>query len=645
MPTTFTIPSIFTAIDKVSSVVKGMGKNVENFAAKAESGVARSERIFRKLTPSISGAAKEFLSFASAAAVTAGIIGGVSFSANSLKEYEDALASFRTIVGGTDQEFSKFSTQAQIVAKETKKSSIDVVKAFESIAGLNADLAKTPEILGGVTKAAILLSKGSGDDLQKSAENLVGILNQYGLEGKEAMRVSNVLAAGQAVGASNITKSAEAFTVFGAVAKTANISVEKSNALVQVLGSKMILGSEAGHALKATLGLLQKSGVGYASGVFNINDALAESKKKYDSLRTAKEKDAFISKTFGEINKSTGIILLDNIKQFEKFTAGVTGTSEAQKAADIRSRTFTAALDELKNAWVNIITSSDKAGSALNTVKNILVFITENLDTIVKIGVNILLFFAAWKAMLIVSKIVLIGYNVALGVMGALSGAASIAIGKNAAALGAYKIVVGIVTAAQWLWNAAMMANPIGLIIIAIIAMIAVIVVVIKKYNEWGAAITFLLGPIGFVINLIQSFRRNWDMITESFKTGGVLAGFKAIGATILDAILMPLQQVFKLMTNLPGVGDFAKKAVAEIEMWRSNMGVNVNTNESGQTFTEKQAINPELLKKENQFDLLERVNNAKVDININDPNKRATAESDGNLVRVKTGSTMSWAG
>jgi hypothetical protein len=40
-----------------------------------------------------------------------------------------------------------------------------------------------------------------------------------------------------------------------------------------------------------------------------------------------------------------------------------------------------------------------------------------------------------------------------------------------------------LVTAAQWLWNAALNANPIGLIIIAIAALVAIVVVVVKYWE------------------------------------------------------------------------------------------------------------------------------------------------------------------
>jgi phage-related minor tail protein len=124
--------------------------------------------------------------------------------------------------------------------------------------------------------------------------------------------------------------------------------------------------------------------------------------------------------------------------------------------------------------------------------------------------------------------------------------------------------------------NIAMIANPVGLIVMGIAALIALVTVVIVKYNEWGAALTLIMGPLGFVINLIQSFRRNWELITEAFSNDGIVAGLKMIGVTILDAILMPIQQVLELMSYLPFIGDLAGDGANSIKEFRKEIGANV---------------------------------------------------------------------
>ena len=127
-----------------------------------------------------------------------------------------------------------------------------------------------------------------------------------------------------------------------------------------------------------------------------------------------------------------------------------------------------------------------------------------------------------------------------------------------------------------------MSMNPIGLIIIGIAALIALVVIVVKKWNDWGAAVSLFLGPLGIVISMIQSFRRNWDMIKKSFADGGILEGFKAIGRVILDSILQPVQQLLELIAKIPGMASSMQPAIDKIQSYREGLGVNTTTDESG---------------------------------------------------------------
>ena len=84
MAATLKIPTIFTAVDKISGIVKNMGKNVQGFANKMQSGISAGNRLFRKLTPSIGEAGKQLLSFASTAAIAASIVSGAHFGVKAL---------------------------------------------------------------------------------------------------------------------------------------------------------------------------------------------------------------------------------------------------------------------------------------------------------------------------------------------------------------------------------------------------------------------------------------------------------------------------------------------------------------------------------------------------------------------------------
>ena len=80
------VPTIFTAQDKMSSVIRKMTQGVQGFHNKLQSGVSAGNKLFRKLTPSISAAGKELLSFVSAATIAGAIFAGVNFGTQSVMD-------------------------------------------------------------------------------------------------------------------------------------------------------------------------------------------------------------------------------------------------------------------------------------------------------------------------------------------------------------------------------------------------------------------------------------------------------------------------------------------------------------------------------------------------------------------------------
>lgn len=127
-------------------------------------------------------------------------------------------------------------------------------------------------------------------------------------------------------------------------------------------------------------------------------------------------------------------------------------------------------------------------------------------------------------------------------------GAVALAVKTYSASLMVAELWTKLLTAKQWLLNIAMNANPVGLVVAAITALVAIVTICIKKYDEWGAALTLILGPLGLVINMVMSFKRHWDSIAEAFKSDGIIAGIKRIGQVLLDAVLYPIQQLFETL-------------------------------------------------------------------------------------------------
>lgn len=621
MATALKVPTIFTAIDKFSSVVSGMEKNVKSFTTKSEANIARLQRSMR----GISDVSRK-VSIATGLIGTA-IVAPLGLAVNAAMDYETSIASLSAITGATGAELSKFKSKVEQVADAQKMAYGETAKAFELAGSAMPELLKSADALGKVSSSAITLSKASGEDLESSIRSLTGTMNQFSLGAEQSERTINVLAAGAKVGAASIAQTSEAMVNFGSVAAGANLSVEQAVGAVQVLSKYSLFGAEAGTKLRGSLLKLQQAGVGYKSGQFAINDALLESKKRIDKLRTAKEKDAAILKLFGAENISTGKILLNNIELFKEYTNGVTKTSEATIQAQIKSQTLAKKWEEMKNQAQNL---------AIKIGEILLPIISKVAD---KVG-PVIESFIAWtkqnpKLFSGIVKVVA-AVGVLLLVMSGISGIVSIVTGFIAT-WGTLATAVGVVSA--FITSSLIPAFQfIG-------AAISVLVESFLAFAGISAGVFLAIGAaIAFVISLAMSFYRNWDRIVSAFKNDGIVAGLKAIGTTILDAILLPLQKVLELASKLPKFlgGGLAGDAALKVQEFRTNLGVTMPT-ESGNADV-KPAVNSKAAQQQGMVNAVQ-TNNQNKNVTIDFKNMPKGVETSGNGLSALTPKTTSTLG
>lgn len=132
-------------------------------------------------------------------------------------------------------------------------------------------------------------------------------------------------------------------------------------------------------------------------------------------------------------------------------------------------------------------------------------------------------------------------------------------IAKNINVLGPLAIGLGAVTAAVWLFNAAMAANPIVLVVAAIALLVAGIIIAYEKVGwfkdivdamwegiqigfkwvkeNWPLLLAILTGPIGIAVLMIT---KNWDTIKEAFKTA--IGFITQVMGTVFDILTLPFR-------------------------------------------------------------------------------------------------------
>ena len=644
MAATIKVPTVFTAVDNFSTPLKNMVKGVNNFSSKS---VAAVTRIDHKITRSFNN-----LSRFSQLGLGIGLAGLFNMAVQGNIQYNESLASLSAITGSTGKDLAILENNVLSLGKKTGKSGAEVAKAFELVGSAKPELLKNVDALRQTTDAVITLSKASKLDLETSALSLTGVMNQFGLGAQYSNRTINALAAGAKEGAAAIPLISEAILQFGTGAAASNVSLEESVALVETFAEKGIKGATAGTALRNILTKLSASGALPKEAIkqlekFDVNtkilsnSAIPLNQRLQELSKIAGDSTALV-KVFGLENKEAGQILLNNISTFERLTGAITGTTEAEKQASINSGTLAEMINRVKNSFTNATTATNSNSQSLENVKSILGFISENMENVIGVTGSLLAGYVAMKGILITVNALQFLYNVGLGVTAAFSNTASIAIGKNVVALNAYKT-------AQWLVNAAMNANPIGLIITGVAALIGLVTIIVKKYDSWGASLALLLGPFGMIINLIMSFKRHWDSIVKAFKTDGIMGGIKRIGAVILDSLLMPMQQFLKMVSKIPGVGKLVAPAMAIVDGLRAKLDLNIpesktdpeiknpNDNNNGLSFM------PSTEQFNTQF-MMQKAYAGNINLNINDKGqniKNVDTDGDYNIIPINLSSTQ----
>ncbi len=459
-------------------------------------------------------------------------------------DFEVQMKEVQAITQSTDEEMQKMGDSARALAKEFGGNASAQLESFGSIiARFGPDIAKDNEAMASMGNSVSTLSKLMKNDAVGAMDALTTSMLQFGIDlsdpkqaAAEMQRMMNVMAAAGNEGASEVADTAEALKQAGVVAKQANVSFEETNAALQALAQGGRKGSEAGVSLRNVLSKmagediiprkaqekLKQLGID-----FNIvSDTTLPFATRLRELKKAQADATLISQIFSVENVAAANILLNNIDAQEEMTQKITDTNAAYESANIVMESQAEKIGRMKAQL------SDLAISFFDVAGGLTPFV---------VGVGALAFTIANMAAAVTGIQQLIGFIKTLS------------------------IATKLQTAAQWLLNIAMDANPIGLIILAIGALVGLIYVAIDNYNEFGAILLQVMGPVGMLINAIMAIKRNWDSVVSAFESDGILGALKRIGIVLLDTILYPVQQLLEILSEIPGVGKYATMGAQQI--------------------------------------------------------------------------------
>lgn len=459
-------------------------------------------------------------------------------------------------------------TAKELGATVGEFSALDAAKAMSEygMAGYNtqAILAALPSTLDLSTAATV--------DLGETVAITTGIMGGFGLKADEIARVGDVLSATFTGSKTSLSSLGETMSYAGSVARAAGVSLEETAVIAGLLGNASIDGSRAGTALNAILTRLAAPRRMNAKALnfigVNPEDAegrlkaplamLAEIQKAIEPL-TERKRLGILARIFGQEAGPAVATLMQSLgtDTIERLTTRVYESQGALQglAATMRGTSRNATL-ELNSALNGVqITFGEAFAPTLDRAKrlarDLFVTITGLANRFPRLTAGIMITVGVVAALTT-------GLAALLFTVATLAGAAgfvALAFGVELTAAQLARLAAtAIPRAVMWLgrmaaaiftkvipafakFALAVLANPIGLIIVAITAVVAAVVWLVRNWDSMTAAwerfkqastatkvvLTALLGPILLLLSplialagIAKSVVDNWEPIKST---------------------------------------------------------------------------------------------------------------------------------
>lgn len=312
-----------------------------------------------------------------------GLVGGITAfaavvkgSITTIREFEQSVADLRAITGASGEDLDFLKRNAIEMGKGVKGGAKAVVESYKLIASAKPELLENVSALNQVTKAVITLSQASGMELPEAATALTDAMNQFGAPAEEAAFFIDALANGAKYGSAEIPQITEALLKFGAVAKSSNINIAESTALIELLAEKGLKGAEAGTALRNVLLKLsapdalpkdaQKVIKGLGIDFEFLKDKTVTVQQKFEALKPLLQDDAYLVKVFGIENVTAAKNIIGHTDRLSELTSKMDEFGTANEQAALRTQTLEGDITKLGSSWDSFILSLDKGDSVIS---------------------------------------------------------------------------------------------------------------------------------------------------------------------------------------------------------------------------------------------------------------------------------------
>ena len=483
-------------------------------------------------------------------------------------DFETSMNKVVSLVGISREEVESMAPAVKKMAADMGISSKQAADAlfFITSAGLRGK-----DAMDALEMSLKASASGLGE-VEVIADLVTSAMNAYGSETLSASNATDVLVAAVREGKLEASELSAAMGSVLPIASNMGVSFDQVGAAMAAMSRTGTGAAEAATQLNGIMAALLKP-------TKEAEDTLSQYGLSAEELRRQMSEDGLLAtlqtlkERFGD-NTTAMASVFGNVRAL-KGVLDMMGASAEVNAEIFANLTDTTGM--LDTAFEETAqTTQFKFNQTMERAKNVLLDLGETLLPLFNKIINLI---SKWVERLqkldpaILENAVKIG--LLIGGLGAVIKVVGMVISTFGTAIGIFtkaKAAVIAITTATKVFYAVLAANPIGLIVAAVTALILVVISAIRNFETWGAAVLAMMGPIGLVVNAIMSVKKNWDSVKTAFSTGGMIGGLKRLGIVLLDAILLPLQQILELASKLPGIGNMAAGALEKIENLRKRL-------------------------------------------------------------------------
>ena len=289
------------------------------------------------------------------------------FAVSSLKnaaDYEQSLAMFNSVAGATAEQMTE-------VGKKAKELGNDIT--LPGISAKDAALAMTELAKAGLTvndtlaasKGVLALAKAGQLDTAEAATIAANALNAFNLEGDQAGRVADILAAAANASSADVKDLAYGFQMASSSFASVKAPIDDLAISLGLMSNNGIAGSDAGTSLKTMfanlipttdkakesmklLNLDFYDAQGNFKGVRDLIDQLQKGTAKL----TDEQKSLNIENIFGaDSSRAANILIKEGIEGYDKMSTAVKRQGAAADLAAAQNSGFNGAVDNLKSTF------------------------------------------------------------------------------------------------------------------------------------------------------------------------------------------------------------------------------------------------------------------------------------------------------